>query len=143
MNTFLPGNNGYFNMNTSGKYTVVLTNLFLLKDLEKLTNLFLFDVHLEVRISCSEKSNLITKSFEPNSKWISSSLKIPNESISMEFFLFLERHQGIKISISILWETGQLPPRPVKHVLNRRKKENHINICIEKRGLFLVLLLIT
>lgn len=41
MNTCLPGNNGYFNMNTSGKYAVVLTNLFLLKDLKKLTSLFL------------------------------------------------------------------------------------------------------
>ena len=37
-------------------------------------NKSLFNLNLEVPISCSEKSSPITKSFESNSEWIYSSL---------------------------------------------------------------------
>ena len=44
-----------------------------------LKNLFA-DLNLEVLISCSEKSSVITTSFESYSELVSSSLKIPSES---------------------------------------------------------------
>ena len=42
----------------------------------------LFTFNLEVPTSCSEKSTVLTKSFESNSEIISSSLEIRNECIS-------------------------------------------------------------
>ena len=48
-----------------------------------LINLF-FNYSLEVPISCSEKSSVITTSLESNSELVSSRLEIPNESILEE-----------------------------------------------------------
>ena len=52
--------------------------------------------NLEVLISCSEKSSVITKSFGSYSELVSSSLEIPNERTSEEIFVNeLEQHSNI------------------------------------------------
>ena len=54
--------------------------MFLLADLEMLKN-------IEVLISCSEKSSVITTSFESYSELVSSSTEIPNESTWKEIYV--------------------------------------------------------
>ena len=54
--------------------------MFLLADLEMLKN-------IEVLISCSEKSSVITTSFESYSELVSSSIEIPNESTWEEIYV--------------------------------------------------------
>ena len=54
--------------------------MFLLADLEMLKN-------IEVLISCSEKSSVITTSFESYSELVSSSIEIPNESNWEEIYV--------------------------------------------------------
>ena len=88
----MPGKNDKLNLITSAvanKYAVlrvfssslivVLSSFFFLEDLEMLKNLFV-NLKLEVLISCSEKSSVITTSFESYSELVSSNLEIPSES---------------------------------------------------------------
>ena len=83
--------NKYAAMRSFGSSSVLdLKFFFLLDDLEMLKN-------LEVLISWSEKSNVITISFESYSELVSYSLEIPNEST-------LE-----KISVNELEEPSNIP----------------------------------
>ena len=83
LNKRLPENKGKLNVNTSegcaavrsfSSSSVLSPKLLFSSENSGNVEKSLFNLNLEVPISCSEKSSPITKSFESNSEWIYSSL---------------------------------------------------------------------